>query len=235
MRLGPRHGRARPLRIDLADDVRDLLGRASGELVGPVSGQELIEQQAERVDVGRERDRLAQELLGARILRRHRPGQRRHRRISLVAGIEDLGDAEIEQLWLTVRGHQHVPRLEVAVDDVVIVRVLHGVENAQAQAEPLGRAEAMLVRVAIDRNARDVLHDEVRQALRRGAAVEEARDVWMVQGREDLAFVAKAPDHELGVHAAANHLERDVVLELVVGAAGEIDRAHAAAPEALFD
>ena len=55
------------------------------------------------------------------------------------------------------------------------------------------------------------------------------------EGREDLAFVAKAPDHQLRVHPAADHLERDVVLELVVGAAGEIDRAHAAAPETLFD
>ena len=56
----------------------------------------------------------------------------------------------------------------------------------------------------------------------------------MVQGGEDLALVAETADHELGVHAAADHLDGRRVLELV-GAPAQVDRTHAAASQALLD
>ena len=92
----------------------------------------------------------------------------------------------------------------------------------------------MIVGVAIDRRALHVLHHEVGKALGRGAAVEEPRDVRMVQRGEDLPLVAEAADDQLRVHAAADHLDGDRVLE-IAGAPGQIDRAHAAASDAALD
>ena len=53
---------------------------------GPRPGEQLVEQDAERVDVGRRRDRLAPHLLRRRVLRRQRPREARSpRRRRLVA------------------------------------------------------------------------------------------------------------------------------------------------------
>ena len=51
-------------------------------------------------------------------------------------GIEELGDAEVEQLDGAVACHQDVRRLEVAVHDQVAMGVLHGVAELQEQLEP---------------------------------------------------------------------------------------------------
>ncbi len=79
----------------------------------------------------------------------------------------------------------------------------------------------------------DVLHDEIRQAVLGRVAVQQARDVRVIEAREDLPLVAEAAQHGLRIHAALDELDRDLLLVLPVGAPGEIDRAHAAAADAL--
>ncbi len=229
------HDRARPLRIPVADEARHLGRRARGEAVRMVAGEQLVEEQAERVDVGGLGDGLAENLLRAGVLRRHRPRQRRQGRIAVHTGIEDFRNPEIEELGLAVRGHEDVAGLEIAMDDVVVVRVLDGVEDAQTEPEAFDRVQPVLVGIQVDRHALDVLHHEVRQPFGRGPAVEEPGDVRMTERREDLALVPEPPDDQRGVHAAADHLERDAMLELVVGTARQVDGAHAAAAETPFD
>jgi hypothetical protein len=70
-----------------------------------------------------------------------------------------------------------------------------------------------------------MLHDEVREAVVGGAAVEQPRDVWMLQPRQDLALAAEVPD-DLRAVQAADHLDGHALLVLVVGAGGEVHRAH---------
>ena len=76
----------------------------------------------------------------------------------------------------------------------------------------------MRIAVAIERLAFDVLHDEVRQAVIGGAAVEQACDVWMIEGSEYLSFLAKAAQDKVGIHAALDQLYRDAHLEFIVDA-----------------
>jgi hypothetical protein len=56
------------------------------------------------------------------------------------------------------------------------------------------------------------------------------RDVRVVERGEDLPLVAEALEDELGVHAALDELDGDALVVLVVGADGQVDRPHAAAP-----
>jgi len=77
----------------------------------------------------------------------------------------------------------------------------------------------------------DVFHHQVRPAVRRAAAVDEARDVRMIQGRQDLALAAEACEQFVGVEAQLNKLDGGLLLEVLVVAHGQIDRAHAAAPD----
>jgi len=56
-------------------------------------------------------------------------------------------------------------------------------------------------------------------------AVEEARDVRVLEPREDLALLPEAPDG-VRVHPLADDLDRHALPELFVGARGEEDRSH---------
>jgi hypothetical protein len=93
----------------------------------------------------------------------------------------------------------------------------------------------VLVRIPIDRDPVDVLHDEVREAVRRGAAVDKRADVRVIERGQDLPLVPEAADDRLGVHAAADRLDRRLSLEGIVGAPRQVDRAHSPASDRSFD
>ena len=223
-------GGARPHRLGFADDADDVGRRAAGEAIRQAAGEQLVEQDAERVDVRRRGHRLAADLLRARVFRRHQLQPRRGRRQRLPAElrVQQLGDAEVEQLGRAVGRHQHVGRLDVAVDDQVLVRVLDGGADVAEERQPGRGVEPVRVAVVDDRLPFDVLHGEVGPAVRRAAAVEEAGDERMLEAGQDLPLVTEPPHDAVGVHPALEHLDRDALLERVVVADAEVDGAHAA-------
>ena len=70
---------------------------------------------------------------------------------------------------------------------------------------------------------------------RRGAAVEEPRDVRVLEHREDAPLFAKPADHHGAGQAAPDELDRDLLIEFAVGALGEEHGTHAAVPELAHD
>ena len=141
---------------------------------------------------------------------------------------EQLGDAEVEQLHLAVGRHQDVRRLQVAVDDQVGVGVRDRRLHVEEQPDAVLDAEPLVVAVAIDVPAVDVLEDQVRLAGPRYAGVDQPRDVRVRQPREDVAFapepVLAFPPEERGVQ----QLDRGPALEAAVAALGQPDAAHSA-------
>ena len=112
--------------------VRACRGRAEG----PLSDQQLVENDAQRVDVGRRGHRIAANLLGRGIRRRQKqlePG----RFGSAGLGLEKLGDAEVEQLHFAGTRNEDVRRLQVAMHDERLVRVLGGLTHHLEQPQPL--------------------------------------------------------------------------------------------------
>src|SRR5450759_888277 len=88
---------------------------------------EPVEENSEGVHVRRGRDRPAANLLGARVLRGPRPlGSLRQPHLARLVRYEQLGDTEIEQLDVTLLGDQDVGGLDVAMNDQVLMGVLHG-------------------------------------------------------------------------------------------------------------
>src|ERR1051325_2433903 len=87
----------------------------------------------------------------------------------------------------------------------------------------------MRVAIVVERLPFDKLHDEIGQAVFGGAAVEETRDVWMIERGEDLALGAKATQDEIGIHAALHQLDSDAHVEFFVYTNRLVDGAHAAA------
>src|ERR1051326_2889970 len=97
---------------------------------------------AERVDIGEDADRFAADLLGGGVSRCHElqygAGLIRSPRVA----IELLGDTKIEQLDFASVLDQDVGRLQIAMNDRVLVRVLNGFAYGaeQSQALEIGRA-----------------------------------------------------------------------------------------------
>src|SRR5690606_463900 len=88
-----------------------------------------------------------------------------------------------------------------------------------------------LIAVTVDGLALDILEDEVRLAVVRHAAIEQARDVRMAQRGEDLPLGPEAPSIPLRGQAGPQQLAGSALLRLAVRALGEHHATHAAAPD----
>ena len=64
-------------------------------------------------------------------------------------------------------------------------------------------------------------------ATGRCATVKQMRDLRMLQVRQQLPF-ARETRRRVGIHDAANQLDRSLLLKMSVGALGQIHRTHAA-------
>ena len=91
--------------------------------------------------------------------------------------------------------------------------------------------EAVTVAEEIDALAIHVLHDEIRDAVGGGTAIEQACDVAMIEARQNLALGAQAivicAAHETGPHELHGN-----VMAVLADALGEVHIAHAATTEA---
>ena len=66
---------------------------------------------------------------------------------------DGLGDAEVDDLRVgpaLVLGDDDVGRLEVAVDDALLVRVLHALADAHEQGDALAQRQRVLVAIGGD-------------------------------------------------------------------------------------
>ena len=91
---------------------------------------------------------------------------------------------------------EDVAGLEVAVDDQTLMRVTHRAADVAKELQPLTHPVAALLAIAVERLAVDELHHEVRQPVVGRAAVDEPRDVGVLEAREDLALRAQALQYE---------------------------------------
>ena len=82
-----------------------------------------------------------------------------------------LGHAKVDHLGhrpTVVLGDQHIRRLDIAVDDALLMSVLDGMADRQEQFQSFAGIQAIFVAVAGDRLALDQFHDEVRPAAEKG-------------------------------------------------------------------
>ena len=219
----------------LAHDRRHRVERViAGE--GRLAGGQLVENGAERKLIGAEIERPPVCLLGRHVADRadDRAGiGGRHlpmHRIRVVLGRRDqLGQTEVEDLHEAVLGDHHVFRLQVAMDDSLLVRRGEAVGDLRrdVQRPAVRRRPAAQQRPQV--RSLDVLHDDVRRAAV-GADFVDGHDVRMVErrrgarlareARQTLAVAGETLREDLDGHGAA---ERRI--------ARNVDLSHATRPE----
>src|SRR5262249_54071177 len=128
--------------------------------------------------------------------------------------MEQFGDAEVEQLGNAGGGDQNIARLHIAMDDVVLVRVLDGGTYNAKHLQPLDGVETVVVTVNVDGQALDIIHNEIRQTVVGRATIEQLGDVGMIEMSENLLLVAEAAKDGICVHTAFHQLDRHLLLEL---------------------
>ncbi len=127
---------------------------------------------------------------------------------------------------IVVHRHQDVGRLDVAVDDPLLMCVLDGLAHGHEQFQPLARVQFAVVAKLGNGHAVDQLHDEVGPAAVGRADVEDAGDVLVVHHGQGLPLGLEAGDDLAAVHPRLDDLQRDAAadrLELL----GHEDGAHA--------
>jgi hypothetical protein len=225
--LGQRRGR-------LLQDRRDDLGHGvAGE--GQALPEQLVEDDAERPDVGADVDLVGRHHL----LGRHVPGRAHDgggpRDHLVPVGDRDLRDAEVEHLHRgparRARRQEQVRGLEVPVDHAQRVRLGHRLARLEHEAHALGHGQ----RAAALEGLREilpleVLHDHEGHARRQRPHVEHAGHVLAVDANRG-ARLAQEALHDLGVarDLGQEELERDALVELLV------DRRHHHAHAALAE
>ena len=112
--------------------------------------------------------------------------------------------------------------------DEVAVRLLNRGTDAAEQAQSFGEVELAAVAVAIDRLTLDVLHHQERQAVVGRSAVDQRRDVRMLEPGQHASLTVEAGEDLAGIEPGTEQLDRDLLVEGAVGAFGEVDVPHAA-------
>ena len=198
------------------------------------SGEELVEQHAEGVDVGGRGDGAPFELLWRGVFRGQRPGAG-DRAAQRDAGglVDERRDPEVEQFRPSGPIDEDIRGLEIAVHDEARVGIGDRVGDLEKELEPGAHGKSMRVGEAIDAQAVDELQDEERLPGRRHAGVVETRDAGVGEARQDRAFAAEALRSALLDERRVKELDGDIAFETSVVPACPPDRSHAAGTDAL--
>ena len=144
------------------------------------------------------------------------------------------GNVDIRQVDLAFNAEGTIEALAVEEGDRVEKGEVLAHLEPQTYENMVAAAEA---RLAESRARLTELENGTRpqEIERTRAAVEQARDVRMVEAGQDLPFALEAPDDLGRGSPTMDQLERHLLFELTVGALGQEDGAHPAAPERLHD
>ena len=144
-------------------------------------------------------------------------------------GVEQFRDAKVEQLRFALRRHADVRRLDVAMNDQMLVRVGDGRANFAKKVESLLHREPACLAIVVESVAFHIFHGEKWNSIRGHAAAVKLRDVRMIQAGEETLFVFEVAKDVVCVHAATNELERGFAIQFSI--VREINFAHSAAAD----
>ena len=170
-------------------------------------------------------------LLGRHVVRRAHGLLRASERHIGRRRAEQLRESEVRDLHAAAPVDEDVLRLDVAVDDALVVRVLQRVAHLAHDAERLLRLDLARAHHLPQVRAVDVLHHEVVQAAC-DARVVDVDDRRVVEARQRAPLAREAlREGRVARRIGWQHLDRHRALQPLLH--GLVDRAHPAAPDEL--
>jgi hypothetical protein len=221
------HGQVR--RILLQDCVHRLDGRVAAKRMSP--GQHFVEHRAEREDVRAMIRTSTADLLGRHVAHRSKHQavgslctcQRRRGRIG---SRNQTGQAEVENLHVTVCRHEDVLWLEVAMNDAFVVSGGKRARDLDRDVDRAARWHRRRPQPLAQRAALEQLHHGVGHAVCAPEVVDR-ENAGMRQRGDRLRFALEARDTiGIGRELPGQDLDRDKPIQLRIARA--IDLAHAA-------
>ena len=145
--------------------------------------------------------------------------------------VAEAGHAEVDEVRVPREVEQHVGGLDVAVDDPVAVGGRQGVEEDVGEAVDLSRREGAVVVHLLGEGAALQVGEHQHDVVAVVDDVEEGHDRRVLEALEGGRLPPDAlagPVHLVGAALQQQALARDLA---AVGSDGEVDHAHASAPE----
>ena len=171
---------------------------------------------------------LPLELFGRRIVRRAHDGAAQRQRF----GAHHAREAEVDELDRSVEQTIDVARLDVAVDDVFVVRVVQRIEHLQQDLDLLLEVELAAAEHRGEILALQVLHRDVDDAVDLAGFVHRD-DVGMRKARAGLGLAVQALEVVRPIDVRPDGLDGDGALERRVD--GLVDLAHPTDSEQRLD
>jgi len=193
-----------------------------------MAGHQLEEQQAQLVLIRGGCDRRADELLWARVAGCQQKGSGLRSRGARHLRVERLGDSEVEEPYAPCRVDEDVRRLEIAVNEEIAVRVVHGRGHVDDETHAVANRELMPVAVGVDRLALDEIESEEGATVLGEAAIDELGDARVIEGGGNPAFEPETHEGVCGELVRGEDLEGHLLPELIRDPSGAIHRGHSA-------
>jgi len=197
-------------------------------LVGQSASQTFVQKHAQRINVGALIAAIAFDLLGRHVI--GRANLRRHLAPGDAARALHKRDAEIHHLRAAIGRDNDILRLQVAVEDMLRVRVCQRLRDLHAKRYgTLDRQTVVLPHHLAQRDAIDVFQHQIRVEVTARQLVQ----LLDTRVRQQLADLDLAPETFVGRwvagHVGVRELEHDFAPVLII--LGKVDFAHAAVAE----
>ena len=108
---------------------------------------------------------------------------------------------------LALGGDEDIGRLQIAMDDALLVSVLHALADLNEQLEPLHNRQFVAVGVGVERLTSDVLHREVGPALIGRTRVEDPGNRRMIDEGERLTLGPESRHDRRRVESGLDYLD----------------------------
>ncbi len=215
--------------VAFQDGVEDGVGGVAGE--GKFAAEHLVEDDAAGPEIGAVVDLLAENLLGRHVADGAYDDAGFGERLG---DVWPLGQAEVDDLDLVAGADHQVGRLDVAMDDAVLVGVMQAGEQLGGEVGGSGEIERAAVDSVGQGFAVVVAHDEDDLAVGELFDVMDAADVGVVEDRGGARLLKQTVLlRRVGEHGRSEGLERDEAMEKEVF--GLVDDARGTAAEVLED
>ena len=123
-------------------------------------------------------------------------------------------------------GDQNVRGLDITVNDQSLVCKLHRGTDLQKKFQTMFDRALVFRAILVNGLALDEFHHKIRQAFGRGATIQQATDIWVLQRCQNLALILEAIQNEAGALSCPHQLDRYFFSILIVGPKGAINLAH---------